>query len=189
MKIAADDYASYTPNIGVKSTIVSYEQFSRIWMMLPEHVRIRNPELLYQAHTEGFNLQSLYRICSEYKNEYKFTILLIQTKKDQIFGAFVDDVFRLHLRGYLGSCDSFVFTIQPNVRVFYETGKNMRYFLGEMNYFSIGGEGEGPAIWVNDRLERGRTNKCDTFGNEILTLGQKHLDDNYDIHNLEVFIL
>ncbi len=40
-----------------------------------------------------------------------------------------------------------------------------------MNYFSIGGEGEGPAIWVNDRLERGQSNKSATFGNEILTLG------------------
>ncbi|TNV70582.1 hypothetical protein FGO68_gene8104 [Halteria grandinella] len=189
MKLSVDEYSNYIPNQGTKSTIVSYEQFSKIWMMLPEHVRIRNAELIYSAHTEGFNLQSLYNICSEYKYDYKFSLLLIQTKKNQIFGAFIDDVIRLHIRGYLGSQDCFVFTVQPNVRVFYETGQNMRYLLGEMTYFQIGGEGDGPAIWVNERLERGHSNKSATFGNEILTLGQRHIDDTFDIHNLEVFIL
>ncbi len=103
MKLSPEEYASYIPNSGSKSTIVTYEQYSKIWMMLPEHVRIRNAELVYSAHTEGFNLQSLYRICGEYRCDYKFTLLLIQTKKNQIFGAFVDDVFRLHIKGYLGS--------------------------------------------------------------------------------------
>lgn len=111
MKLSADEYASYIPNQGSKSTIVSYEQFSKIWMMLPEHVRIRNAELIYSAHTEGFNIQTLYNICGEYKNDYKFTLLLVQTKKDQIFGAFIDDVIRMHIRGYLGSADCFVFTV------------------------------------------------------------------------------
>lgn len=77
MKLSVDEYSNYIPNQGTKSTIVSYEQFSKIWMMLPEHVRIRNAELIYSAHTEGFNLQSLYNICSEYKYDYKFSLLLI----------------------------------------------------------------------------------------------------------------
>ncbi len=48
---------------------------------------------------------------------------------------------------------------------------------------------DGPAIWVNEKLSRGQTNKSNTFNNEILTLGQKNHDDVFDIHNLEVFIL
>ena len=58
-----------------------------------------------------------------------------------------------------------------------------------MNYFQIGGEGDGPAIWVNEKLERGQSNSCMTFENPILTLGEKNRDDTFDIHNLEVFIL
>jgi len=83
----------------------------------------------------------LYRICSEYKDEYKFTILLVQTKKDQVFGAFVDDVFRLHIKGYLGTNESFVFSVSPELKVYRDKNANLRYFLGEMNYFQIGGEG------------------------------------------------
>lgn len=48
---------------------------------------------------------------------------------------------------------------------------------------------DGPAIWVNEKLERGQSNKSLTFNNEILTLGEKYVDDTFDIHNLEVFIL
>jgi len=38
------------------STILSYEEFSHVWAMLPEYVRIRNPQLLYNTHSDGFNL-------------------------------------------------------------------------------------------------------------------------------------
>lgn len=48
---------------------------------------------------------------------------------------------------------------------------------------------DGPAIWVNEKLERGQTNYSLTFNNKILTGGEKYCDDTYDIHNIEVFIL
>lgn len=58
-----------------------------------------------------------------------------------MFGAFIDDVFRMHLKGYLGSNECFVFSIKPEIKCYYETGANSRYLLGEMNYFQIGGDG------------------------------------------------
>lgn len=109
--------------------------------MLPEYVRIRNFQMLYQSSHDGYNIQNLYRVCSEYKNDYKFSILLIQTKKNQVFGAFIDDVFRLHLKGYIGSNESFVFSIRPQIKVFRDRNANQKYLLGEMNYFQIGSEG------------------------------------------------
>ena len=51
-----------------------------------------------------------------YKNEYKFTLLLIQTKNNEVFGAFIDDVFRKHLKGYIGSSETFVFTLKRSVK-------------------------------------------------------------------------
>lgn len=75
--ITVDEFQDYIPLGCGTSSIVSYEQFARVWAMLPEHVRIRNPERVYQAHSDGFNIQNLYRVCSEYKNDYKFSIMLI----------------------------------------------------------------------------------------------------------------
>ena len=98
--------------------------------MLPDYVKVRTPELLYCTHTDGFHIMNLYRVCAEYKNEYKFTLLIIQTTKQEIFGAFIDDVFKIYSRGYIGTNDCFIFTIKPKVSVYYDTGSNQRYLYG-----------------------------------------------------------
>lgn len=109
--------------------------------MLPDYVKIRVPEQLYNASVDGFNLQNLYRKCAPYKHEYKFSLLLIETRQKQVFGAFVDDVFRKNPKGYLGTSESFVFVLKPEVRVYYDTNQNSRFLLTELTYFTIGGEG------------------------------------------------
>lgn len=86
-------------------------------------------------------MQSLYRKTAPYKDEYKFCLLLIQTKNNEVFGAFIDDVFRKYLKGYIGSPDCFVFSLKPQVKVFYDQNVNQRFLLGEDDYFQIGGEG------------------------------------------------
>lgn len=112
-----------------------------VWRMLPDYVKIRVPEQLFSATTDGFNLQNLYRKCAPYKHEYKFTLLFIQTKNNQVFGAFIDDVLRKNPKGYLGTSESFVFTLKPEVRVYYDQNVNSRFLLTELQYFTIGGEG------------------------------------------------
>lgn len=112
-----------------------------IWAMLPDFVKVRTPKPLYCTHTDGFNIINLYNQCADYRGEYKFVLLIIQTNKDQIFGAFVDDVPKIYSRGYVGTNDSFVFTVKPEAKPYYDNGANSRYFFGQMDYFSIGGEG------------------------------------------------
>lgn len=48
---------------------------------------------------------------------------------------------------------------------------------------------DGPAIWVNDTLEKGQTNECATFANSLLNCGEKGKDEQFDIHNIEIYIL
>lgn len=140
-QIGSSDFTDYVPNCPLNSQILKFEDFAKMWQFLPDYVRIRIPELLYCANADGFNLQSLYRKMQPYKNEYKFTLILIQTKNDQVFGAFVDDVFRKYLKGYIGSNDCFVFSLKPEIRVHYDANVNQRYVLAEQEYFQIGGEG------------------------------------------------
>lgn len=66
-----------------------------------------------------------------FKNEYKFTLIIIQTKNDEVFGAFIDDVFRKYLKGYIGSNDCFVFSLKPELKCYNDTNDNQRYLLGE----------------------------------------------------------
>lgn len=131
----------YMPNVALNSTIVTFEEFAKIWRMMPDYVKIRVPELLYASTSDGFNIQNLYRKLAPYKHEYKFTLLIIQTKQNQVFGAFIDEVIKKSPKGYLGSAESFVFSLKPVVQCYYDVGANSRFFLGEFEYFQIGGEG------------------------------------------------
>jgi len=113
---------------------------------------------LYTSNVDGFNLQNLYRACLPYKGEYLFSLVIIQTNKNQVFGAFIDDVFcpKAKPGRYIGSSESFVFTIKPKPHAYFDKGVNERHLLGEYEYFTIGGEGDGPAIRVNETLDRGQ---------------------------------
>jgi hypothetical protein len=99
---------------------VKFEELAQIWGFLPDYVKIRIPELVFCASNDGFNIQSLWRKMKEYKNDYKFSLLIIQTKTNEVFGAFIDDVFRKHLKGYIGSSECFVFSLKPKVAVWYD---------------------------------------------------------------------
>lgn len=76
-EFGGEEFLDFVPATCHKSSIVSIEEFSKVWSMLPEHVRIRKPELLYSCHTDGFNIQNLYSVCSAYKYDYKFSIMFI----------------------------------------------------------------------------------------------------------------
>jgi hypothetical protein len=79
-------------------------------------------------------LNNLYRKTAPIQNDYKFSLLLIQTTKNRIFGFFSDEVMGW-AKGYLGSSESFIFTIRPEVNVYYDTGANSRFLLTEDKYF------------------------------------------------------
>lgn len=52
-----------------------------------------------------------------------------------MFGAFIDDVFRQYFKGYIGSSDSFVFSLKPELKGYFDADDNQRYLLGEQDYF------------------------------------------------------
>ena len=138
---ATTELLDYMPNVKLNSNIVQYDEFAKIWQMMPDYVKIRVPELLYASTSDGFNLQNLYRKYAPFKHEYKFSLVLVQTTQNQVFGAFFDEVFKKTPKGYIGSSESFVFTLKPEVKCFYDAGVNTKYFLGDPEYFTIGGEG------------------------------------------------
>ena len=48
------------------------------------------------------------------------------------------------------------------------TRANEIFMITDKNHISIGGGGEGPAIYLDDSLLHGRSNESETFGNECL---------------------
>lgn len=46
-KACEDDDDEYIPNVPSNSQILEYEDFTKIWKLLPDYVKIRVPELIY----------------------------------------------------------------------------------------------------------------------------------------------
>eukprot|EP00350_Pseudokeronopsis_sp_OXSARD2_P009470 CAMPEP_0170563220 /NCGR_PEP_ID=MMETSP0211-20121228/65169_1 /TAXON_ID=311385 /ORGANISM="Pseudokeronopsis sp., Strain OXSARD2" /LENGTH=157 /DNA_ID=CAMNT_0010881167 /DNA_START=52 /DNA_END=522 /DNA_ORIENTATION=+ len=149
--IKDNDIEEFIPNVP-PSLILKYNEMVSLFRILPEYARMRVPTVMYQSQNDGFNLKNLYRVCHNFKDEYRFTLMLVQTSKNQVFGAFIDAVFcpKPKPGKYIGSSECFVFTVKPKIRAFHDKGANLRYLLGEYDYFTVGGEGDGPAIRINE---------------------------------------
>ena len=80
---------------------------------------------------------------------------------------------------FQGSSESFVFKVQPgDFEYFPATSLNKYYMYCEYKSLTIGSEGDGPAIRLDEKLTNGRTCASETFGNPILIhQGKKHVDD------------
>jgi hypothetical protein len=124
-------------------------------MFLPEVIRIRFPVVLYKASEHGYNIKNLYQICDKYSEGYEHVIILIQTTDGAIFGAYLDVVPSPAENKFVGSADSFVFTLSPQLNKFSAAGNVQihKVCLFEPNYFCVGFDGDGPAIRVDDQFK------------------------------------
>lgn len=102
--------------------------------MLPDYAKIREPKLFYASSSDGYNIGNLYRKCGPIQNDYNFSLFLIQTTKNRVFGFFTDEVMG-RAKDYIGSPETFIFTLRPELNTYYDTGANTRFLLCEEKYF------------------------------------------------------
>lgn len=61
-------------------------------MFLPEIMRLRIPQVIYQASEDGYQISNVYSKCAEYSESYSASIVLIESDEGAIFGALVDSM-------------------------------------------------------------------------------------------------
>ena len=139
-----------------------------LFQSIPMEYQICNLELMYSTNQDGYSLTTLYNKAKKYENS-KGMILILKTSTGSVFGAFCNKVFQLTEVYYLGSEDTFVFTLYPNREIFKSQGLNMYFLRCDNTYFSIGNGGDGEAIRLNEDFGHGPTCCSETFGNKPLT--------------------
>jgi len=87
-------------------------------MFLPEVVRIRIPEVIFKASEHGYNIKKIYEKCEEYADSYEHCIILIESTEGSIFGAYLDVIPQAKEGKFVGSGESFVFTLSPVLNKF-----------------------------------------------------------------------
>jgi hypothetical protein len=187
------------PTFSVENTgshILSAKQIATIWRWLPTRYQILELQIIYSSNIHGSRLMTLF----DKIEFYQASIIVIQTMKNEIFGAFCSQPWSDRIKPnekkakYFGNGETFLFEIAPEPRKYEWVGKkggndttaNQELFLyADMNYLVVGGsnsENFGPGLLINSSLINGRTTVSETFMNK--RLGNEEL---FDIATLEVF--
>jgi len=158
----------YLPKIEKTSKIILREHWEFLWGWLPHRYRIMDPVFVYDASENGYSLVSYVTQSKSISPQ----ILIFQTTKKEIFGAFIGEPWenQKKTKGYFGTRETFVWTLQPQPAKYgWSEGNNDYFMLSDFNNSSIQiGGGTGPAIWIDTDIDKGATNESSTFGNKLL---------------------
>ena len=139
------------------SDIMSVEQMESIREALPAMYRMREWTLVYSTKRDGTSLKSLYRRASGKQNN----VLVVSDSAGVIFGAFCTESWKVHSR-YVGTGESFVFTLAPVGMKYAWSGENDYFMLGAPSSLCVGG-GSAHAIRLEEDLLQGSSGECETF--------------------------
>jgi hypothetical protein len=72
------------------------------------------------------------------------------------------------------------------VKAFHATGVNEYLMLSEPHFIAFGG-GEGRfGLWINEDLENGHSEACQTFGNELLSNAPDFIAVNLEVWGFDI---
>ncbi|KAJ8322197.1 hypothetical protein KUTeg_000668 [Tegillarca granosa] len=124
--------------------------------------------LIYSTEKHGFSLKTMYRDMVGIDSPI---LLVVKDTMDNVFGAMTSCELKVSDHFY-GTGESFLFTFYPEFQIFRWTGENNFFMKGNAESLSIGA-GQGVfGLWFDGDLYHGRTNRCETYDNDLLTVSE-----------------
>jgi len=167
----------------------SAAKLTQISKWLPESAcAVSQWRKIFFSETQGHSLANLYRTCEKEKLN-SFNVILIESAKGSIFGAFLTEMPHIVEPGlvhrHYGSGESFIFTFESKAEKWCWSGENNFIATGDKDYFAVGGGSGVHGLWIDSRLKDGSSQECDTFRNDRSLGG----DRDFVISTLEVWVL
>ncbi|XP_028160875.1 GTPase-activating protein skywalker isoform X8 [Ostrinia furnacalis] len=168
-----------------------------LWSWLPVRITMYQPVLLYTTEEHGCSLTTFYvRV-----EHHEPTLLMIKTCNNEVFGAYCSTRWfernqkdeRGNRQAYFGTGETFLFSLHP-VRAKYpwvgclqededpRTPHARSLFMAADNTMVTIGGGDGQAIWMDENIRFGKTDRCSTFNNPPLCPS-----GDFEIRVLEVY--
>ncbi|CAG0890677.1 unnamed protein product [Cyprideis torosa] len=182
------------PFLNFKCLLTS-KQLLILWGWLPMRITMYQPHLLYTTDVHGCSLSTLYNKAQAYEP----TILIVKTLDGDIFGAYCSSPWsdrnaKNEMTGYrhtyFGTGETFLFSLYPECRRYSWVGKTSSkgvahseelFMAADSHMITVGG-GNGQGLWIDSEIRYGKTERCDTFGNEPLTAKK-----DFEVQVLEVY--
>eukprot|EP01084_Bolivina_argentea_P060941 111338_1 len=156
--------------------------YYQVWCWLPQQCHLGEFELIFNAETDGYKLMSLYYYCMNHEN----LIILIKTKMNEIFGAFVTSIgHEQHWKNFLSDHKAFIFVLKSNKNWI----KKIEYFdcvlsvLPTKNSLSIGYKNFN-LIFIDEALKHGFSDACKKLKSPSLSSQE---NGEFDIASIEVW--
>ncbi|XP_037033842.1 GTPase-activating protein skywalker isoform X15 [Bradysia coprophila] len=181
-------------NIQMMSHTLTIRELFTLWSWLPVRITMYQPVLLYTTEEHGCSLTTFYvRV-----EMHEPTLLMIKTCNNEVFGAYCSSRWfernlkddKGHRQAYFGTGETFLFSLYPE-RARYPwvgiegdkgLGHGSELFMAaDSKMITIGG-GEGQAIWMDENIRYGKTDRCQTFNNPPLCPS-----GDFEIRVLEVY--
>ncbi|GJQ69830.1 hypothetical protein Trydic_g22381 [Trypoxylus dichotomus] len=181
-------------NIQMVSHTLTIRELLTLWSWLPVRITMYQPILLYTTEEHGCSLTTFYvRV-----EQHEPTLLMIKTCNNEVFGAYCSSRWgernlkddRGNRQAYFGTGETFLFSLYPE-RAKYpwvgmEADRNVEhsaelFMAADAKMITIGG-GEGQAIWMDENIRFGKTDRCQTFNNPPLCPS-----GDFEIRVLEVY--
>ncbi|XP_048250781.1 oxidation resistance protein 1-like isoform X3 [Haliotis rufescens] len=153
------------PEMIGESKLLSEEQLIELSQNMPARTIGYTWNLIYSTDLHGFSLKTLYRDMCQVDSPI---LLVVADTSNNVFGAVTNCAFKLSDHFY-GTGESFLYTFYPEFKVFHWTGENNFFIKGNKESLAIG-SGQGQfGLWLDGDLYHGRSHRCDTFDNDVLT--------------------
>ncbi|XP_055683580.1 GTPase-activating protein skywalker isoform X2 [Lutzomyia longipalpis] len=165
-----------------------------LWSWLPVRITMYQPVLLYTTEEHGCSLTTFYvRV-----EQHEPTLLMIKTCNNEVFGAYCSSRWfernvkddKGQKQAYFGTGETFLFSLYPERAKYPWVGiegdtrhghASELFMAADAKMITIGG-GEGQAIWMDENIRYGKTDKCHTFNNPPLCAS-----GDFEIRVLEVY--
>ncbi|XP_071052376.1 GTPase-activating protein skywalker isoform X3 [Onthophagus taurus] len=181
------------PTQNVNSKILEQEDLLTLWSWLPVRITMYQPILLYTTEEHGCSLTTFFvRV-----EQHEPTLLMIKTSNNEVFGAYCSSRWgernlkddRGNRQAYFGTGETFLFSLYPERAKYPWVGMvtdNVEhsaelFMAADSKMITIGG-GEGQAIWMDENIRFGKTDRCQTFDNPPLCS-----TGDFEIRVLEVY--
>ncbi|XP_073987007.1 GTPase-activating protein skywalker isoform X5 [Rhodnius prolixus] len=177
----------------MNSRILDRQDLFTLWSWLPVRITMYQPILLYTTEEHGCSLTTFYfRV-----EKHAPTLLMIKTCNNEVFGAYCSSKWnernqkdeRGNRMAYFGTGETFLFSLYPERAKYPWVGMDVNsvnhsaelFMAADTKMVTIGG-GDGQAIWMDENIRYGKTDRCLTFNNPPLCSGR-----DFEIRVLEVY--
>ena len=182
----------HIPSFEPESLILSKENITKLWELLPFKLRMYNCILLFKKEEKEkseVDLSTLYENFEQLE-ENIILFLIIQTDNDEIFGLIMQHNLKLEENmEYKTVALAYLFSITPELKLFNHKNKNDSIICFEPGAIRYGYGEHGPAIMINYDFSEGSTEKNSVFGENICLLKDYSNEGFFNIKNLEIYLM